>query len=103
MESQKMEQDGLLFGERRQFERKKCLRVIGINNHHQLYTGHLRDLALGGAFLEPKEDIKEPKIGQELLLSIPFGLKNGYVNIKATVAWMGHDGMGVRFHSYRSG
>jgi Tfp pilus assembly protein PilZ len=98
-----IEQAELLFGERRQFERKKCLRMIGINNHDQLYAGHLRDLALGGAFLEPKEGIRKPKIGQELLLSIPFGLRNGYVNVKATVAWMRHNGIGVRFQKCKSG
>lgn len=93
-----IEEEAMLFGERRQFERKKCLRMIGINNFNQLYSGHLRDLALGGAFLEPKEGNRS-QIGQELLLSIPFGLRNGYVSIKATVAWIQYNGIGVRFQN----
>ncbi len=94
-----IEKSELLFGERRQFERKKCLRLIGINNYKQLYPGHIRDLALGGAFLEPKENHNKSRIGQELLLSIPFGLRRGQVSIKATVAWTRHNGVGVRFHN----
>lgn len=70
--------------------------MIGINDYSKLYAGHLRDLALGGAYVEPKEgNITE--IGQELLLSIPFGLKDGYVNIQAKVAWHSGDGIGVWF------
>lgn len=88
--------DAMLFGERRQYTRKECLRLIGINNFTTLYSGHLRDVALGGAFLEPKEG-HEPTIGQELLLSIPYGLKNGYVNVHAKVAWIRKSGIGVRF------
>lgn len=88
--------DEMLFGERRQFLRKECIRMIGINDYAKLYSGHLRDLALGGAFVEPKGgNISE--IGQELLLSIPFGLREGYVNIQAKVAWHSGDGIGVWF------
>lgn len=88
--------DELLFGERRQFLRKECLRMIGINDYSNLYSGHLRDLALGGAFVEPKEG-HISKIGQELLLSIPFGLREGYVNVQAKVAWLNGDGIGLWF------
>jgi Tfp pilus assembly protein PilZ len=88
--------DELLFGERRQFLRKSCIRMIGINDYSKLYSGHLRDLALGGAFVEPEErNITE--IGQELLLSIPFSLRDGYVTIQAKVAWHNDDGIGVWF------
>ena len=93
-----IEKEAMLFGERRQFERKKCLRMIGINNYNQLYSGHLRDLALGGAFVEPREGNRS-QIGQELLLSIPFGLRTEYVSIKATVAWIRHNGIGLRFQN----
>lgn len=95
-----IEKDAMLFGERRQFERKKCLRMVDINIYNQLYSGHLRDLALGGAFVEPEEDSRNrSRVGQELLLSIPFGLRNGYVSIKATVAWIRFNGMGVQFQN----
>ena len=88
--------DAMVFGERRQYTRKECLRLIGINDFTTLYSGHLRDLALGGAYLEPKEG-HVSTIGQELLLSIPYGLKNGFVNVLAKVAWIKFSGIGVRF------
>ena len=88
--------DELLFGERRQFLRKECIRMISINDYSKLYSGHLRDLALGGAFVEPREG-NLSDIGKELLLSIPFGLREGYVNIQAKIAWHNHDGIGVWF------
>lgn len=91
-----MTTDAMLFGERRQFIRKQCLRLIGINDHSKLYSGHLRDLGLGGAFVELKAGNRS-EIGQELMLSIPFSLKNGYVNIHAKVAWIRYDGFGVWF------
>lgn len=91
-----MAMDAMLFGERRQYTRKDCLRLIGISDFSTLYSGHLRDLALGGALVEPKEG-HETTIGQELLLSIPFGLKRGYVNVHAKVAWVENHGLGVRF------
>jgi Tfp pilus assembly protein PilZ len=88
--------DELQFGERRQFLRKSCIRMIGINDYSKLYSGYLRDLGLGGAFVEPK-DRNITKIGQELLLSIPFSLKEGHVNIQAKIAWQNGDGIGVWF------
>lgn len=72
--------------------------MVDINNYKQLYSGHLRDLAPGGAFVASEESNRNiSQVGQELLLSIPFGLRNGYVSIKATVAWMRYDGIGVQF------
>lgn len=91
-----MAMDAMLFGERRQYQRKACLRLIGIHDDAEFYSAHLRDLALGGAFLEPKEG-RESTVGQELLLTIPFGLKNGFVNVHARVAWVRNNGFGVRF------
>lgn len=84
------------FGERRLFERKSCSRMIVVNNHEESYTGHMRDLAAGGAMIEPPYG-NEARVGQELVLTIPFGLKKDHVRIKAKVAWARHSGIGVRF------
>lgn len=84
------------FGERRLFERKACSRMIMIDDQAESYSGHMRDLAVGGAFVESTHD-NDARIGQELVLTIPFGLKKDHVKIKAKVAWIKHMGMGVRF------
>jgi Tfp pilus assembly protein PilZ len=84
------------FGERRLFNRKPCSRVISISDAQNSYSGHLRDLALGGAFIEPSWD-RGAGIGQELELTIPFGLKKDHIRIRARVAWIHPNGIGVRF------
>lgn len=93
-----MNMNTLPFGERRLLHRKPCSRMIGINDYRHSYAGHLRDLSVGGAFIEPQED-NNPQIGQELLLTIPFGLKRDHINIKAKIAWIKPRGIGVRFIS----
>lgn len=84
------------FGERRLLERKPCTRMIGIKYHQHAYAGHLRDLSVGGAFIEAQVG-NDTEIGQELLLTIPFGLKRDHINIKAKIAWIKPGGIGVRF------
>ena len=86
----------LPFGERRLFERKSCSRMIMINDYQDSYSGHMRDLAVGGALIEPPID-NEVWIGQELMLTIPFGLKKDHIRIRAKVAWTKPVGIGVRF------
>ena len=85
-----------LFGERRRYSRKECLRMIGINDYEKIYTGYLRDVGLAGAFIEPQRKYRA-KIGQKMLLAIPYGLKNGYVSIQAKVEWVRSNGIGVQF------
>lgn len=86
----------LPFGERRLFERKSCSRMIAISDRRESYSGHLRDLAVGGALIDPPNG-SEALVGQELVLTIPFGLKKDHIRIKAKVAWTKPDGIGVRF------
>jgi hypothetical protein len=88
-----------LFGERRRFERKTCLLMIGINNYKKLHTGYIRDLGLAGAFIEPQWGKERPDIGQKLLLAIPYGLKEGYVSIPAKIEWINSNGIGVQFQN----
>ena len=86
----------LPFGERRLNFRKKCSRMVQINDQNGSYSGHLRDLAMGGAFIE-SPDGSVVRTGQELVLTIPYGLKKAFLTIKARVAWARPHGMGVRF------
>ncbi len=88
-----------LLGERRRFSRKKCFRMIGINNYKKLHTGYIRDLGLAGAFIEPQWGEERPNIGQKLLLAIPYGLKEGYVSISAQIEWIKSNGIGVQFQN----
>jgi Tfp pilus assembly protein PilZ len=84
------------FGERRQHERKSCTRTVGVVDSKSSYSAHLRDLAPGGALIEPPLEIKT-QIGEELIMTIPYGLKKGELTVKAKIAWIQSHGMGVRF------
>ena len=70
--------------------------MIGINDYEKLHTGYLRDVGLAGAFIEPRWN-NRARIGQKLLLAIPYGLKNGYVRIPAKIEWVNSSGIGVEF------
>jgi hypothetical protein len=96
-----MASSSLPFGERRLNHRKPCFRTIQVNYRDGACSGHLRDLGLGGAFIEPSEAGADG-VGQELYLTIPFGLKRDALTVRARVAWTAADGMGVRFIAPRA-
>ena len=93
-----MTPSNLPFGERRLYHRKSCSRMIQVDDRNGSYSGHLRDLNVGGAFVEPPNQ-NETRIGQKLILTIPFGLKKSCLTVQAKVAWTSPKGMGVRFIS----
>jgi Tfp pilus assembly protein PilZ len=86
------------FGERRLHERKSCSRTVGVVDSKSSYSAHLRDLAPGGAMIEPPLEIKS-RIGEELIVTIPYGLKKNELTLKATIAWIRPHGIGVRFET----
>ena len=74
----------MMFGERRLHERKTCTFAVDLNDYVKIYSCHLRDLSLGGALVEYPSTFK-PKLGQELLLTIPFRQKIGHVMVKGEI------------------
>lgn len=76
--------------------------MIMINADQDSYSALMRNLTVGGAFIEPAGGGDE-RIGQELFLTIPFALKAEQVKIRAKVAWTRPKGMGVRFIRTASG
>ena len=91
-----MDKHGMIFGERRHHHRKSCSRLVEINDYRSTYKGHMRNLTQSGAFIEPASKIRA-KVGQELTVTIPYGLKRKDITIKAKVAWITNDGIGIRF------
>ena len=86
----------LPYGERRLNPRKPCSRMIQIDDHYNTYNGQITDLTTGGAFIASTGE-NPCNTGQELILTIPFRLKEGHLTVKAKVAWAKPHGMGVRF------
>jgi Tfp pilus assembly protein PilZ len=91
----------MLFGERRLHERKTCTRTVRVIASKGAFAAHLRDLALGGAMIEPPSEIK-PKIGEELIMTIPYGLKQDELTLRARIAWIQRHGIGVQFVKKKS-
>jgi Tfp pilus assembly protein PilZ len=88
--------DELIFGERRFYERKACSFSIGMEGARRTTTGHLRNLSMGGAFIETDHDEK-PVVGQEIELTIPFRSRRNHLKITGEIVRIRPDGFGVRF------
>ena len=86
----------LIFGERRQYKRKKCFFKIELDDYHGTHSANLRDLSKSGAFVETSVDIR-PFIGQELVLTIPFRRRTDQVVVKGKITRIKEDGFGVTF------
>ncbi len=84
------------FGEKRLFQRRSCSRMVSIDDFQSSYGGHMHDLTVDGAFIEPSLG-NGAQIGQELILTIPFAKKHDHLRIRARVAWTRINGIGVRF------
>jgi hypothetical protein len=84
------------FGERRLHGRKSCSRTVGVVALKSSYKAHLRDLAPGGAMIEPPLEIKS-RIGEELIMTIPYGLKKDELTVKGKITWIRPNGIGVQF------
>ena len=84
------------FEYRRLHERKKYQPEIVFHHANRLYTGSLKDISLGGAYVETycvnqfsKEDI--------VTLSIPFASGQKNLKRKACIKWLNNAGFAVEF------
>ena len=84
------------FGERRLHQRKSCALSITIDDFKRHYSGHLVNLSLSGALIEPATQFKA-KVGQELMLTIPFRTKKGFTMVKGKVTRTSHERIVVMF------
>lgn len=88
--------NALIFGERRLHVRKDCYFYVDVNDYHKTFTGHLRNLSLGGALMDPPLH-RMPKVGQDLILTIPFRRRPDCLVIKGRISRVQSDGVGIQF------
>ena len=81
---------------RRFHERKKYAAEIVFHHANRLYAGSLKDISLGGAYIETysvnqfsREDI--------VTLSIPFSSGQSNINRKGCIKWLNNVGFAVEF------
>ena len=92
-------------GEKRQHSRCDCQRVTFFATHDQLYEGLVRNISLGGVYIESNSSFYP---GEKITVAIPCQsnpdgvmLKEPYpdeeVKMKCVVVWKDPDGFGLRF------
>jgi hypothetical protein len=86
----------MMFGERRLHARKRCAFSVDLNDYTKIYSCNLRDLSLGGALVEHPSTFK-PKVGQELLLTIPYRTRVGYAMVKGRIVRIRFGRLAVAF------
>ena len=86
----------LIFGERRVHRRKECYFNVTVDDYKSAYTARIRNLSLGGALIEPPRD-RNPRVGQELRITIPFRLKKDSVLVRGRIRRVRANGVGVIF------
>lgn len=86
----------LIFGERRLYDRKACAFSVSIAADNGQYRALLRNLSAGGALIEAPSGQRQ-RVGQEVVLTIPFQKKRGNVVIKGKVARVKHNGVAISF------
>ena len=86
----------LVFGERRFHERKECLLSVDINDYQGFVKGNIRNIGLGGAFIETQIPFAQ-RAGQEVVITIPYQLKSQKITLKGQITRVRSNGMGISF------
>ena len=84
----------LLVGDQREHERLPYLMQIMCETDEVCFTDFILDISPGGIFLET---IQELFVGQKLDMTFNFRGSETPVVISGSVAWIGKNGVGVRF------
>jgi hypothetical protein len=81
---------------RRFHERKKYPAEIVFHFANRLYAGSLKDVSLGGAYIETYS-VNQFSTNDIVTLSIPFSSGQNNVERKGRIQWLNNAGFGVEF------
>ena len=81
---------------RRFHERKKYPAEIVFNHANRLYTGSLKDVSLGGAYIETY-CVNQFSTKDIVTISIPFSSGQNNVKRRASIQYINNAGFGVKF------
>jgi len=84
------------FDYRRIHERKKYPAEIVFHHANRLYAGSLKDVSLGGAYIETY-CVNQFSTGDIVTLSIPFVSGQNNVNRRGCIKWLNNAGFAVEF------
>jgi hypothetical protein len=81
---------------RRIHERKNYTTEIVFNHDSRLYAGSLKDISLGGAYIETL-NTRQFSTEDAVTISIPFTSGRNSVKCKGRIKWVNHNGFAVEF------
>lgn len=86
----------LVFGERRIHERKGCVLPVDLNDFHGFIKGNLRNIGLGGAFIETDAPHSQ-HVGQDVAITIPYQLISRKITLQGKIIRIRPEGVGIAF------
>lgn len=81
---------------KRAHERKTYTTEVLFSHNHRLYSGTMRNISLGGAFIETAHTHRFA-VGDSVMLSIPFTAGGKHIKRNGCIKWMNHHGFAVAF------
>lgn len=82
----------------RRHPRKRFRTSVDFSTQDRAYIDYIRDISVVGVFIETRSSLK---VGDELLLIIPFSDGGKSVRVKGVVVRKTGDGVGVEFKYYK--
>ncbi len=84
------------YNHRRVHERKNYTTEIVFNHGSRLYAGSLKDISLGGAYIETLYT-RQFSTDDAVTISIPFTSGKNSVSCRGRIKWVSHNGFAVEF------
>jgi hypothetical protein len=81
---------------RRTYERKNYSAEVLFSHKQRMYNGTVRNISLGGAFIETAESHKFA-LGDRVILSIPFTDGGKHIKREGRIKWKARHGFAVAF------
>jgi PilZ domain len=83
-------------GFKRIHERKLYSTEIIFSHNNNAYTGHIKNISLGGAYIATRS-VNQLSCGDTITLSIPFSTSQKYVKRKGRIQWTNNEGFAIEF------
>lgn len=81
---------------KRAHERKTYTAEVLFSHKHRMYSGTMRNISLGGAFIETAHTHRFA-LGDTVILSIPYTAGEKHIKRNGCIKWMNRHGFAVAF------
>ena len=81
---------------KRVHERKTYTAEVLFSHNQRMYSGTIRNISLGGAFIETAHT-QRFALGDSVILSIPFTAGEKHIKRNGRIKWMNHHGFAIAF------